>query len=30
MEYPITLPGFEGRRLVVQTGGLFSGPQIDD
>ena len=28
MEYPLTLPGFEGRRLVVQTGGLFSGPKL--
>ena len=28
MEYPLTLPGFEGRRLVVQTGGLFSGSKL--
>ena len=28
MEIPIQAKGFEGRRLAVQTGGMFSGPKL--
>lgn len=28
MELPISCKGFEGRRLTVQTGGIFSGPKL--
>ncbi len=28
MEYPVNLPGFEGRQLMVKTAGFFSGPAL--
>jgi hypothetical protein len=28
MEYPLNLPGFEGRQLSLQTAGFFSGPKL--
>lgn len=28
MQYPLSLPGFENRRLLVETGGFWSGAKI--
>ena len=28
MEFPLSVPGFEGRNLTVKAAGLFSGPKI--
>jgi hypothetical protein len=28
MHYPVPAEGFEGRRLVVETAGFFSGPRL--
>lgn len=28
MEFPLTVPGFEGRNLVVKTAGFFSGAKL--
>jgi hypothetical protein len=28
MQYPLTVPGFENRQLVIQAGGLFSTAKL--
>jgi len=28
MSYPVTLPGFEGKEIVVEPAGFFSGPKL--
>lgn len=28
MQYPVNTPGFENRQLLIETGGLWSGPKI--
>lgn len=28
MQYPVHLPGFEGRNIVVEASGIFGGPKL--